>query len=190
MSKRHKQLEETFNLPSLNELDEDDEIEESGLEEPEEDDVNDQIDALEKQLAQYEQYNDISLETTKKYNEDIDTLYNTAKDGYEEIFQAALAMEPAHGAKFLNGAAKLLEIALKSKNSSMEKQIDMAQLQLQREKMYRDGKAKPPQDITDDEGEYETTDYGTGDNGGKIYDRNELMDQMRKRKNDIDHDDT
>lgn len=183
MSKRHKQLEETFNLPSLEELDdevveddEEDDIELSGKE------LEDHIDSLKKELASYDDIGMISTKNTENYNRDIDELYKTAKDGYTEIFNAALVMEPAQGAKFLNGAAKLLEIALRSKNSSMEKQLDMAKLQLEREKMNK-GKTTP-KDISDDEDDYESTNYGEGENGGKIFDRNELVEEMKKRRKD------
>lgn len=184
MSKRHKQLEETFNLPSLEELDEDDDIDEDEDDEVElsGDELEERIAELKKELAAYDDFGAISTKNTENYNKDIDELYKTAKDGYTEIFSAALAMEPAQGAKFLNGAAKLLEIALRSKNSSMEKQLDMAKLQLEREKMQK-GKSVP-KDINDDDDDYEATNYGEGDNGGKIFDRNELVERMKNRKKD------
>ena len=182
MSKRHKQLEETFNLPSLDDLDENDEIEDL-----DEDDVElsgkeleEHIENLKKELASYDEIGMISTKNTENYNRDIDDLYKTAKDGYTEIFNAALVMEPAQGAKFLNGAAKLLEIALRSKNSSMEKQLDMAKLQLEREKMNK-GRSVP-KDINDEEEDYDATNYGEGDNGGQIYDRNELVEKMKQRR--------
>lgn len=188
MNKRHKKLEETFNLPSLDELDDDelddlDDVDDND-DDLSQDELESKIDELHKQLAEYDELSQISVKTTEKYNEDIDELYTTAKDGYNEIFQAALAMEPAHGAKFLNGAAKLLEIALRSKNSSMDKQLDMAKLQLEREKMYNSGKGRPPQDVSETDSEYDTGDYGYGENGGKMYDRNELIEQMRDKKKD------
>lgn len=186
MSKRHKKLSETFNLPDLEDLNEDEEQEvdedEGYMEDGHSDeDLHDKIDTLKKELEVFEGVGEITASNTKKYNEDIDTLYKTASDGYQEIFDAALAMEPSQGAKFLNGAAKLLEIALKSKNSSMEKQLDMAKLQLKREEMYNN-KPRRTTDISDsDDAAGDAEDYGVGDNGHKIYDRNDLISQFNKK---------
>ena len=186
MSKRHEQLEKTFNLPSLDELNDDeiDELDDYEDDESEEkltqEELEAKIKSLQTELTKYDEMGEISVKNTEKYNKDIDNLYETARDGYTEIFQAALAMEPAHGAKFLSGATKLLEIALRSKNSSMEKQLDMAKLQLEREKLYN-GRTSKPKDIEDGEDGYDTGDYGYGENGGKVYDRNELIDQMKNK---------
>lgn len=184
MSKRHKQLEKSFGLPSLEELDDDelDEVDEDDSEEYEEelstDELENKIRSLQKKLSTQEELGEITVENTVKYNSDVDELYQKAKDGYDEIFQAALSMEPSQGAKFLNGAAKLLEIALKSKNSTMEKQLEMAKLQLDREKMQQGAKPKNPRDIEDmedDEGDDEE-EY--------VYDRNELISKFAKRNKD------
>ena len=192
MSKRHKPLEDTFNLPSLDELNED--FDESDDDEEYDDydgelsgkELEEHIANLKKELAAYDEIGMISTKNTENYNKDIDELYKTAKDGYTEIFNAALVMEPAQGAKFLNGAAKLLEIALRSKNSSMEKQLDMAKLQLERERMNK-GKSVP-KDIndSDDEENYDATNYGKGDNGGNVYDRNELVERMKNKNKNKD----
>lgn len=189
MTRRHEQLEKTFNLPSLSDLT-DEEIED--VEDVEDEDYEDyedtnesyedlrrRVESMSKKLSEYDSIGELSSSVTKKYNEDIDSLHRMAKEGYEEIFTAALTMDPAHGSKFLSGAAKLLELALRSKNSSIEKQLDMAKLQLEREKMHRHGKPMKAIADIDDEDE-DATSYGVGENGGPIYDRNEIIRQLHE----------
>lgn len=182
MAKRHEQLEKTFNLPSLSELTDEE------IEQVDDDDIDDEVEEtydelqkkikdMSKKISEYDNMSNISSSVTKKYNEDIDELHNLAKNGYQEIFNAALTMDPTHGSKYLNGAAKLLEIAVRSKNSSMEKQIDMAKLQLEREKMLRNNN-RAIKDLSDID-EEDATDYGTGENGGRVYDRNEIIRNMQ-----------
>lgn len=203
MSRKHAQLEKTFNLPSLEDLDDDEmdevdedvENDEDGFDFEEEDtssysELQDKVSELSKEIKKYEGMNDIPPEVIKKYNSHVDDLYSLAKDGYEEIFTAALTLEPAQGAKFLNGAAKLLEIALRSKNSSMDKQIEMAKLQIQREKMLNESKNKPNMsDITDDDDEDELPKNGRpGENGGVVYNRNDIIRQFNEKKKTDDKD--
>lgn len=194
MANRYEQLEKTFNLPSLSELSDDDvdELEDESLDDEDEnyseesyDELREQVEKMSRKLKEYDNMGELSSQVTKKYNEDIDALHNIAKNGYEEIFTAALTMDPAHGSKFLNGAAKLLEIAVRSKNASIDKQLDMAKLQLEREKLLRNT-SKSNRRPTDIEGENDDDmpSYGVGENGGTIYDRNEIIRQYQEKNQD------
>lgn len=197
MTNKHSQLHKTFNLPELDELDDDEitNIDESNEYDSEEDDddqgpsyeeLNDRVSKLNQEIERYGAMTEISSDTISRYNDDVDKLHKLAKDGYEEVFSAALTLDPAQGSKFLAGAAKLLEIALRSKNSTMDKQIEMAKLQLQREKMLNERKT-PTMTITPGDEDELPKGGRPGENGGVIYSRNELIRQRREaNKSDDD----
>ncbi len=192
MANKHSQLEKTFNLPSMDELDAEDieEIESNSEEivfDEDEDgasyeELQQRVQALNKEIQQYDSMSEISADTIKKYNEHVDELHLLAKNGYEEVFSAALTLDPAQGSKFLAGAAKLLEIALRSKNSTMEKQIEMAKLQIQREKMLNETRGNRISDI-DPEDEELPEGGRPGENGGIVYNRNDLVKKRRDASN-------
>lgn len=211
--KRYGPIDKSLNLPPLedikNSLNEDDEdhLDDDDLQDEDDgfnydyefeedstnnelsyEDLQEKIKKLNSEIEEKSTVDETNSKITEQYHKDVNELFNTAQDDYKEVFQAALAMEPNHGAKFLQGATKLLELALRSKNSTMDKQLEIAKLQLSREKMIRNEKNKKQPNLISptEEDDEEGTNYGYGDNGGKIMDRNELL-QRSKKKNDSDN---
>lgn len=204
-------LEETFNLPSIEELNEEltnDKITQFENDkdhnedfESEEDDFKDELDIPDGETISKDEaielYNQtkqklLSLENEsskklKNYDKDVTGIHTTAIDNFEKLMLAALNMEAAHGSKYLMAATKLLDIALSSKNSMMDKQIELLKLQLRKEKQDFDmnqsknsGVVLPRSDVEDDDPESEEEEVeGT-------YDRNEILREFSDRNNNED----
>lgn len=83
-------------------------------------------------------------EIIKKYDEDVKDIHKKAINNFEDIMATALNMEPSQGSKYLSAATKLLETALSAKNSSFDRHLKMAELQLEREK---ENNKKDPREI-------------------------------------------
>jgi hypothetical protein len=93
----------------------------------------------------------------------------------------ALSMEANAGSKYLASATKLLDIALSAKNSAMDREIEMAKLQLRKEKQDYDMKKANPKDIPydDDEGDERSEDE---DGNEVLYSRDELLKGHNNRE--------
>lgn len=204
MSKRTP-LEETFNLPSLDEInhmfdkgmnetlniDEDDSLDDFvSLAEYEDDTSDEDVDNtedLKKHISEtrqkiIEQKNqERQLEHLKKYHKDIDSIHSTALAKFEDIMSVAMAMEASAGSKYLASAAKLLDIALSAKNSAMDRELEMAKLQLRKEKQDHDMNKPKSKTVygTHSVGESDEEDDGR-DDVGEVYDRNELLKSYKK----------
>lgn len=201
-------LEETFNLPSIEEINEefsseniektsekdsDDELDDMKdyLKELEDSDWDeDQIDdpeKLKKQIADTQRKLDEleeqkrQLKSLKKYHSDVDEIHKTAMNKFDEIMTVALAMEANAGSKYLASATKLLDIALSAKNSAMDREIEMAKLQLRKEKQDHDMNKPKTKDIgygSNDDYD-ESGDEGDG-NSEEVFDRNTLLGTYEK----------
>jgi len=192
-------LEETFNLPSIDdinksfsheaiehtEVDDDDdmkdylkELEESDwddeqIDNPEE--LKKQIAATQKKLKEFEEQKR-QLQSLRKYHADVDNIHATAMSKFDEIMTVALSMEANAGSKYLASATKLLDIALNAKNSAMDREIEMAKLQLRKEKQDYDMKKGSPKDIPYDEDDEDGGDRMEDDDGNEVlYSRDELL---------------
>ena len=146
-------LEETFNLPSIdevtkhfenirsdksddhfNEMDEynyDDSDEEDSDSDEEEKEIDPKVLVKQIQTLTEKLNNTISIDdhTFKtRFENDMNNVYSEAMDSFKTIINAALAMEATAGAKFLGGAAKILEIASNSKNNIMTQLIELEKI--------------------------------------------------------------
>lgn len=110
----------------------------------------------------------------KSYHKDVDDIHTKAMDKFEEIMSVALTMEANAGSKYLASATKLLDIALSAKNAGMDREIEMAKLQLRKEKQDYEMYRKNPRDI---EGGPESSDGESDDDDGdgETFDRNALV---------------
>ena len=111
----------------------------------------------------------------KSYHRDVDSIHQKAMEKFEEIMSVALTMEANAGSKYLASATKLLDIALSAKNSAMDRELEMAKLQLRKEKQDHDMYRKDPKDI--DASTSEGVDESEVDQGG-TFDRNSLVESF------------
>lgn len=199
MTKKTTPLEETFNIPSIDEINNsfsNEAIESSS--EPEDDELNDvkdylqelndsdwddsdipdseelkkQIASTQKKLKEIEEQKR-QLKSLKKYHTDVDDIHSTAMTKFDEIMTVALNMEASAGSKYLASATKLLDIALNAKNSAMDREIEMAKLQLRKEKQDHDMGRSNPKDIPYDDNEEESGENDIGSE--RTYSRSELL---------------
>ena len=202
-------LEETFNLPSIDEVtkhfenirsdkseDHFDEMDEYNYDDSDEEDSGSdeeekeidpkvlvkQIQTLTEKLNNTSSIDDHTFKT--RFENDMNNVYGEAMDSFKTIINAALAMEATAGAKFLGGAAKILEIASNSKNNIMSQMIELEKLNIKRNEVYN---KKPPvsynpKDISNDSGEPNNTDDDVEE--GVVYSRNQLIEQYRSEGSD------
>lgn len=153
-------LEETFDLPSI-------------------DDVHETIEGA-KEVIEYSEntivnHTDDSIEV---YKEKMSHIHHTALSKFESLYDLSTNMEPAHGSKFLQSAAKLLEIAKNSQDSMMDKMIKLQELQLKKEKQDSElkGMIAPPTTINDD-----MDDESVPENVVGNFNRNNLLEEKKKQ---------
>lgn len=203
-------LEETFNLPSIDEVtkhfenirsdkseDHFDEMEEYNYDDSVEEYSDNDSDEEEKDIDPKVLVKQIQTLTEKlnntcsiddhtfktRFENDMNNVYGEAMDSFKTIINAALAMEATAGAKFLGGAAKILEIASNSKNNIMSQMIELEKLNIKRNEVYNKKPAVSynPKDISSDSGETSTDDELEE---GVVYSRNQLIEQYRNEESD------
>lgn len=203
-------LEESFGLPSLSTIeeeadykDEDTDFESEYTDEdtdfesdfPDEDEppelsqeeITNMISGYRDQVNQLKQYKHESTDKANKHLEDylenMNEVHRKAMVNFDELINSIMSMEAAHGAKFLMGATKLLDIAKDSQNTSMDRVIKMSKLQMEHEKHTTEMKdmVKKPKTIPEGGDVIETND----NNESEVVttgDRNNLMAQLRTKK--------
>lgn len=200
-------LEETFNLPSIDEINKEfsnENIENSKDDSEELDDMKDYLaeiensdwdedemedpESLKKQIAETQRKLDEleeqkrQLKSLKKYHTDVDSIHKTAMDKFDEIMTVAMTMEANAGSKYLASATKLLDIALNAKNSAMDREIEMAKLQLRKEKQDHDMNKPKTKDIGyGSNSGYDESEGGDDDHdSSEVFDRNALLGEYEK----------
>ncbi|ASV44313.1 hypothetical protein PBI_SCTP2_298 [Salicola phage SCTP-2] len=196
-SQNRTPLEETFDLPSLKEVneqvtnnmkdnleDDQDNDEEVSTENENYDDdyfngfddmtpeeaqnLKDRLNKTKSDLEQIRQY-EYQNEKVKEYEKGVKDVHKRALDNFDEIMQTALTMEASQGSKFLTAATKLLDIALDAKNSSFDRHMKMAKMQFEREK---EEKKRDPREVYTSEAEEEEKD---SDEVVGQFDRNQIL---------------
>lgn len=113
----------------------------------------------------------------KSYHKDVDSIHEKAMDKFEEIMSVALTMEANAGSKYLASATKLLDIALNAKNAGMDRELEVAKLQLRKEKQDYEMYRKNPKDIDGgrESNEGDSEDEDDNYQVGETFDRNALV---------------
>lgn len=203
-------LEETFNLPSMEELtsefsnekiESQDDNEENDVDmsdylseltdgEWDEDDIDDpeelkkQIASTKRKIQELENHTR-QYEHLKKYHRDVNEIHTTAMTKFDEIMTVALTMEANAGSKYLASATKLLDIALNAKNTAMDREIEMAKLQLRKEKQDHDMNKPKTKFVSSSDAHQDDAEEGSGDSEDDeavVYDRNAILDEMSEKK--------
>lgn len=156
-SKRFKMLEETFDLPSMDEAVDEVEV-------PSTEDVAaalEQAKDLEKQFKKMDHYD--------QHDEEMDELAAMAIDAHRNLQDLGMNVEIRHAGEIFSSSSQMLKIAVDARNSKVDKKLKLLKLQL--DKMKIDMAAKK--------------DDGTVEGTAVKLDRNELLKQL-KQINDED----
>jgi hypothetical protein len=177
----NKKLENTFNLPSMEEALEDMEAnkpeskEEKQKEEPVEDKVIDELN-IKRALSTAEKI-DRALPQVKDletHDGDMDTYSSEAMKSYKELMDLGMNSEARHAGKMFEVASTMLKNAVEAKNAKADKKLRMIELQLKKQRVEQWDKRDPKRDeVIEGEG------YVVGD-------RNKLLDQLIQKVNETD----
>jgi len=158
-SKRFKNLEETFDLPSIDEDDDDSMSEEV----PSIEDVGtalEQAKNLEKQFRKMDHYD--------THDKEMDELATLAIQAHKDLQDLGMNVEIRHAGEIFSSSSQMLKIAVDAKNNKVEKKLKLLKLQL--DKMKIDLAHKKEDDSVD----------GTA----VKLDRNELLKQLKQINED------
>lgn len=191
----NKKLEETFNLPSMEEAMEKEElenhIEENTLSTPlsEYEAIEEATEEKETSKELEEQQVKKALSTAEKIDKalpqvkdleshdlDMDQYSTEAIKSYKELMDLGMASEARHAGKFFEVAQTMMKNAIEAKNAKADKKLRMIELQLKKQRVDQwDNKGGKDEEIIEGEG------YIVGD-------RNKLLDQIIDRVNENDKD--
>jgi hypothetical protein len=186
----NKKLEETFNLPSMEEAMEKEvmQVAEEIIEEDKEileqlDDNKDTTKELEEQqvkkaLSTAEKIDKAlpQVKDLESHDSDMDIYSTEAIKSYKELMDLGMASEARHAGKFFEVAQTMMKNAIEAKNAKADKKLRMIELQLKKQRVDQwDNKGGKDEEIIEGEG------YIVGD-------RNKLLDQIIDRVNENDKD--
>ena len=177
----NKKLEDTFDLPSMEEALEEAKAEESSSE-------NKKADTEKVEEAEIEEVTiKKALSTAEKidralpqvkdletHDSDMDVYSDEAMKSYKELMDLGMNSEARHAGKMFEVAATMLKNAVESKNAKADKKLRMIELQLKKQRVDQWDKRDDKQDeVIEGEG------YVVGD-------RNKLLDQLIQKVNEND----
>lgn len=172
-----KVIEETLNLPSIEEAlanmddGEDDDISPEELEMPADETIKSkmiEVDDLRRSIQKL-RLQDVTLDDSG-----IEDIKERALEAYKDMLEAGFAADTKHASNFLEPAVQSLSIALETENLKMKKRIEYYRLKLQEDKL----------DLLRRKIEMEEKKNGQGveiiDENSVLMDRNELLKQLIK----------
>jgi hypothetical protein len=179
-----KKLEETLNLPSLEEalakakqsqideaekeiLENKKELDEIASESPET--ASSFLEAMEKSKKIEQKLAD--HEGLELHDKDMDSVYDESMKSYKDLMDLGMNSSPAHSGKIFETAAVLLRLAMDAKNNKSDKKLRVWKLQLDQARLFKDMEKNNPSPITIDSEDVLPLD------------RNELLRQLNDLKN-------
>ena len=126
-SKRFKSLEEAFDLPSIDEID--DEI-----------DQDSEVPSLEEVSEALEHANDLEKQFSKisgfdRHDEEMDELADLAIQSHKDLQDLGMNVELRHAGEIFSSSSAMLKIAVDAKNLKVEKKLKLLKLQLDKMKI-------------------------------------------------------
>tara|TARA_Y100000590_G_scaffold4686_3_gene6321 strand:- start:6398 stop:6958 length:561 start_codon:yes stop_codon:yes gene_type:complete len=177
----NKKLEDTFDLPSMEEALENAKDKEQKseskekVEKPADEKVIEEL-KIKKALTTAEKI-DRALPQVKDletHDEDMDVYSDEAMKSYKELMDLGMNSEARHAGKMFEVAATMLKNAVESKNAKADKKLRMIELQLKKQRVDQWDKRDDKQDeVIEGEG------YVVGD-------RNKLLDQLIQKVQETD----
>ena len=180
-----KTLEDTLNLPSLEEAlekvkeDKEAEVEEQleevehELQELQEDEGDDTLEAITNSLERTESF-ETALSTmpdSEDHNNEMDDISEKALEAYQQILDLGMDVSPAHAGKIFENAVQLLKISMDARNSKSDNKIKLMKIALDKAKFDRQlrNDANKPEEGSIDSEEVLTMD------------RNQLLKHLSKK---------
>lgn len=148
-----RQLEEFFNLPAGNELD-NDEYKKSLQ----------TIEDLDRQLT------DVDITDLATSDKEMDELANKAIDHYDDLMDLGMNVEPRFSAPIFEAATKLMGHAITAKTNKIDKKLKLLDLEIKKRRLELQEKQA---DVSMDSAEGNV----------KELNRNELLDLIRNKNN-------
>ncbi len=125
-----KKLEETFNLPPM---DEPIEVDTANLIEP----VANNIDELSAALAHVDKIDQAltPVKNLEALDKDMDSYAVDAMDAFQTLMDLGQNVEDRHAAPVFDSAAKMMANAITAKQAKMDKKLKVIQMQMQKQKL-------------------------------------------------------
>jgi hypothetical protein len=173
----NKKLEDTFDLPSMEDAlenskeestseDKQEKVEETVIEEVKIKKALSTAEKIDKALPQ--------VKDLESHDVDMDEYSSEAMKSYKELMDLGMNSEARHAGKMFEVAATMLKNAVESKNAKADKKLRMIELQLKKQRVDQwDKRDDKQEDVIEGEG------YVVGD-------RNKLLDQLIKKVNEND----
>jgi len=173
----NKKLEDTFDLPSMEDAlenskeestseDKQEKVEETVIEEVKIKKALSTAEKIDKALPQ--------VKDLESHDVDMDEYSSEAMKSYKELMDLGMNSEARHAGKMFEVAATMLKNAVESKNAKADKKLRMIELQLKKQRVDQwDKRDDKQEDVIEGEG------YVVGD-------RNKLLDQLIQKVNETD----
>ena len=172
-----KKLEETFNLPPI---EEEQEIKVTdNLVEP----VADNIDELKHALATVDKIDQAltPVKNLEALDKDMDSYAVDAMDAFQTLMDLGQNVEDRHAAPVFDSAAKMMANAITAKQAKMDKKLKVIQMQMQKQKLDLEEKKLDWQMAKAKGTDEDPSDIeGTGE---VIVDRNDLLKSILEQVN-------
>lgn len=153
-SKRFKTLEDTFDLPSMD----DDDTDENMYEIPSVADLSSALENAKDLEKQFKKMNHYDL-----HDDEMDQLAKMAIDAHQNLMDLGMNVEIRHAGEIFSSSSQMLKIAVDARNSKVDKKLKLLKLQL--DKMKIDNAT--------------AKDGGAVDGTAIKLDRNELLKQLK-----------
>ena len=173
----NKKLEDTFDLPSMEDAlenskeestseDKQEKVEETVIEEVKIKKALSTAEKIDKALPQ--------VKDLESHDVDMDEYSSEAMKSYKELMDLGMNSEARHAGKMFEVAATMLKNAVESKNAKADKKLRMIELQLKKQRVDQwDKRDDKQEEVIEGEG------YVVGD-------RNKLLDQLIQKVNEND----
>jgi hypothetical protein len=118
---------------------------------------------------------DLALPTVRDLDtadQELDSLAQTARDGYDQMMDLALNVEPRFSGPIFQTAATMIGHAITAKTAKLDKKLRMVDLQLKKARLDQVAKKDAPPEEAAIQGQ------------GMIIDRNELLRSILGKRND------
>ena len=184
----NKKLEDTFDLPNIEDMIAE---QESAEENQQETSKKEKIEAVEETVEHPQQPDEAvikkALSTAQKidnalpqvknleaHDVDMDDFSDEAMKSYRELMDLGMNSEARHAGKMFEVASTMLKNAVDAKNAKADKKLRMIELQLKKQRVDQwDSKGTSTDEVIEGEG------YVVGD-------RNKLLDQLIQKVNETD----
>jgi len=164
-----KKIEETLNLPSLEEILGDDAVS------PETEEMLDQI-------ANGLAYSDNEVERSlidpdgsREHAQEMDEIHNTAMRAHKDLLDMAFNMEPKNAGSIIEPAARMLEIALKASQNKTDARMKSIKLKMDKEKHDNDLKKNQTEGVIEGEVPVQSE-------SGYMADRNAVLKALKEKQ--------